>query len=221
MADETTNGDSIAKIKALLDELKPLLAEQAEAQKMLQDAGLIPAATTDNPTPATKDDETVIPDPDDKTPETIVLPETVGAIAADAEGMKALQGTMDAILKVLHTQAPVVASMDKRLKAVEGVTATMDSVLVSGIAKRDELAGKLSDFVGTFDAKGLTLQGVAEYGVTKLSIPCSKGGEVQALEAWMHGREAPHKARTINTFDTKTNASAADNALLGHWGDAK
>lgn len=195
MADENTEPTGATeRIKALLDELKPLLAEQSDVAAMLAELGIAPAPVV----PDVEDEETVVtPDPDP------------AAVTADAEGIEKLQGTMDEVLKLVKDHG-------KRLAAVESSTATMDQRLVTSVAERDELASKVTHFVGTFDAKGMTTQGVAQYAVEQLGIPAAKGGEVAALNAWMHGRTPAHKQKLINTMDSK-GATAGDDSLTAAW----
>ena len=60
--------------------------------------------------------------------------------------------------------------------------------LIKQLAGRDDLAKKVSNFIGTFDSATMTHQQVAEYGVEKLGIKCPKGSETVALDVWMQGR---------------------------------
>ena len=89
------------------------------------------------------------------------------------------------------------AAMDARIKHLESKLAAMDTALVTGIADRDALASKLSEFVGTFDSARMTVAQVAAYGVSKLGIPCTKGAERVALDAWLHGRTPERKKAGI------------------------
>lgn len=86
-------------------------------------------------------------------------------------------------------------TMRKQIKALQSKLATVQDsgAFIAQIADRDALAGKVSQFVGTFDHARMTPAQVAEYGVTKLGIPCAKGSERIALDAWMHGRTPDHK----------------------------
>lgn len=86
-------------------------------------------------------------------------------------------------------------SMSRQIKALtKKLVAAQDSgAFIGQIADRDALAGKVSQFVGTFDHARMTPVQVAEYGVKKLGIPCAKGSERIALDAWMHGRKPEHQ----------------------------
>lgn len=160
MAEEVKDqeGGGLARIKALIEELKPLMAEQAEAQALLAELGMGPKV-------------------EEKAEEIEVDSDTVTAPAADTEAVEVVTDT-----------DPEKAAMDARIKHLERKLAAMDTALVTGIADRDALATKLSEFVGTFDSARMTASQVAEYGVKKLGIPCAKGTERIALDAWLHGR---------------------------------
>jgi hypothetical protein len=188
MADETNapeGGDNLAQIKALLEQLKPLLASQAEANALLAEMGLAPPiepvidAEPDERAPAS-DEQSAPTDPE------------AAPVATDED--HELKTADKAILKALD-------GIGKRLSSLEKRQMGMDSALVTSIADRDVLAGKLSGFVGTFDHARMSVQGVAEYGVTKLGVPAQKGQELAALNAYLHGRTPPHKSPTV-AFDS-------------------
>lgn len=69
--------------------------------------------------------------------------------------------------------------------------------VVRQVAQRDRLSERLSHFVGSFDASEMTLDEVAAYGISKLKIPCRKGLEQTALDAYLHDRPAPTQAQTF------------------------
>lgn len=164
MADENMGGgESLAKIKALIAELKPLLAEQAEANALLAELGLGGLVEE--------------------------VAETEELVADEMEEV-AVEETVDE-----DKTAEAMDTMRKQIKALEEKlsVAQDSSVFIGQIADRDAMAAKLSQFVGTFDHAKMTPAQVAEYGVTKLGIPCAKGSERIALDAWMHGRTPDHK----------------------------
>lgn len=109
------------------------------------------------------------------------------AAAADAP---AKTGMDQALAKAL---GPVIARLDKIEKQATG----MDSkaVLVD-IARRDDLARKLSEHIGTFDHAEMTLADVAAYGAEKLGLRCDKTEAVAMLSGYLHGR----KPATGKTF---------------------
>jgi hypothetical protein len=186
MADEMTGGgESLAKIKELIDQLKPLLAEQAEAQALLAELGL--GGMVENAEAGAQEmtDE-------EKSAMAAAEAEAAAAQAAkDAENASASSETMDA--------------MRKQLKALEAKLATAQDSgnFIAQIADRDALASKVSAFVGTFDHARMTPEQVAAYGVQKLGIPCQKGQERTALDAWMHGRTPDHQKPTLAADSAK------------------
>lgn len=114
--------------------------------------------------------------------------------------------------------AEAMDAMRKQIKALEEKlsVAQDSSVFIGQIADRDAMAAKLSQFVGTFDHAKMTPDQVAEYGVKKLGIPCVKGSEKVALDAWMHGRTPEHHKPT---FAADSGAKVVDIQKL--WKEAK
>lgn len=169
MKDKEGSG-GLDRIKALIEELKPLLAEQAEAQALLAELGMEPKVEE-------KEEEF---DSDEAAP--------VAPVASDEDPAAP---AADEDVTAAKDEDPKAAALDQALreiKALKRQVAAMDSKLVSGIADRDALATKLSEFVGTFDSARMTAEQVAQYGIQKLGIPCAKGTERIALDAWLHGR---------------------------------
>ena len=104
------------------------------------------------------------------------------------------------------------AAMDAMARQIKALTKQLATAQDSGafinqIADRDVLAGKVSQFVGTFDHARMTPVQVAEYGVKKIGIPCAKGSERIALDAWMHGRKPEHQKIV---FAADSSAKAVD-----------
>lgn len=188
MADEKPEdnggGDDLAKIKELLGALKPLLEKQKEAQAMLAEYGLGVAAPA--PAPAGGDEEPpapAAPAADEEPPAPAEQP------PAKDEEPNPMTADSKAILEAIK-------KLDGRIAKVESGQLTVDAMAV-GIADRDQLAQRLSGFVGTFDHARMSTQAVAEYGIQQLGIPCSKGHERIALDAWLHGRTPEHKRPTV------------------------
>jgi hypothetical protein len=180
MADENTQGGSdLEQIKALIDQLKPLLEKQAEAQALLAEAGLIPKVDA----PVIDEDPKPSQEPPAMTDETVTEEKVV----------ELMDKAMDEKLK------PIKAAIDSLTKN----STAMDSKLIIGIAERDALAGRLSQFVGTFDHAKMTGEQVAKYGVEKLGLTCSEGQEVAALDAYMKDRVPDHRSKLITAEDSK------------------
>ncbi|WP_338885309.1 DUF2213 domain-containing protein [Xenorhabdus sp. TH1] len=97
-----------------------------------------------------------------------------------------------------------ISRLKRKVNKLEKAKPTYDTGdLIKQLAGRDTLAHKLTPFVGVFDHSSLTKQGVAEYGVKQLGIPCQKGQELVALDAWMHGR-VPDSQKPTSTMDSIT-----------------
>lgn len=166
-------GESTARIKALLDELKPLLSEQEEVRAMLKELGMTMSKEDESEGEREEVAEKALGEDEEVTVEE----------AVDMCKDEDLKGALDAALK--------------RIAQLEAGQAGMDSALVSSIADRDALAARVSQFVGTFDSARMTTAQVAKYGVDKLGIPCKAGAEQIALDAWMHGRVPEHHKPVI------------------------
>lgn len=98
----------------------------------------------------------------------------------------------------------LLSAVDRLTKQVAELKAAKPVALDTGellkqVGKRDELADRLSNFIGAFDYKTMTLDSVAKYGVEKLGLTVPKGAELVALDAWLHGRKPEHQ--TIITGD--------------------
>ena len=120
------------------------------------------------------------------------------------EGMMMKKKGMD---KALQKQ---MKSMQQQINSLKKQASGMDSkTLLKSIVNRDQLTSRLSQFTGTFDSSEMTADEVAAYGVEKLGIPHQKGSEVQAVEAWLHGRNPPSATRYQAT-DSKGIASVHD-----------
>lgn len=90
------------------------------------------------------------------------------------------------------------AALVKKLDAMDAELKTLkkDGVkaLLSEVSKRDQLAARLSPFIGTFDHMDKTLDEVAVYGCEKLGLTPDKGHEKTALDSYLHNRPMPGDA---------------------------
>lgn len=108
-----------------------------------------------------------------------------------------------------------IAALKRKVAKLEKSKPTMDTgALLKQIGARDELARKLTPFVGVFDHAPMTAQQVAEYGVEKLGIQCGKGTEAIALDAWMQGR-VPDSQKPSVAMDK----AVSNQSILDKWGD--
>ncbi|MDE9552563.1 DUF2213 domain-containing protein [Xenorhabdus bovienii] len=106
-----------------------------------------------------------------------------------------------------------ISMLKRKMNRLEKAKPAMDTgEMIKQLAGRDELAHKLTPFVGVFDHSTLTKQGVAEYGIKQLGIPCQKGQETIALDAWMHGR-VPDSQKPTTAMD----AAVTQQSIKDKW----
>ncbi len=122
--------------------------------------------------------------------------------AEDAEEKES--GGMDSVNKTIHAMQAEINQLRKSQKAMDSRT------VFQKISDRDDMADRLSHFIGTFDHRHMTDSDVAKYGVEKLSIPCMKGHEVAALTAWMHDRKPDTTLIHATATDQQLNGSPVD-----------
>ncbi|PHM41580.1 DUF2213 domain-containing protein [Xenorhabdus szentirmaii] len=104
-----------------------------------------------------------------------------------------------------------ISTLKRKVNRLEKAKPTLDTgEMLRQLAGRDELVHKLTPFVGVFDHGAMTKQGVAEYGVKQLGIPCQKGQETIALAAWMHGRVPDSQKPTTGMDAAITQQSIKD-----------
>lgn len=129
-----------------------------------------------------------------------------GNAEAAAEAAQAAEAVAEAAAEA-EEEAATLDALKKELKKIKGQMAAMDTAsLMRQISKRDQLAKRVSEYVGTFDHTGMTADQVAEYGVKKLGITCGKGHESIALDAWMQGRK-PEREQVTTAMDSRPNNS--------------
>lgn len=90
----------------------------------------------------------------------------------------------------------IVLDLTNRLTKAEKVIAAMDANEIFNKAmkefkQRDEVAGKLSNFVGAFDSSEMSLAQVGEYGNDKLKLGAPKGQELGAVLGYLNSRTTP------------------------------
>ncbi|PHM70340.1 DUF2213 domain-containing protein [Xenorhabdus sp. KJ12.1] len=132
------------------------------------------------------------------------------------------QATTDSLNRRLKRVRRGIQAMDdisrlkRKVNKLEKAKPTYDTGdLIKQLAGRDTLVHKLTPFVGVFDHSSMTKQGVAEYGIKHLGIPCQKGQEVIALDAWMHGR-VPDSQKNTSTMD----AAISQQSIKDKWSTA-
>ncbi|MDE9429098.1 DUF2213 domain-containing protein [Xenorhabdus bovienii] len=106
-----------------------------------------------------------------------------------------------------------ISMLKRKVNRLAKARPTLDTgALIKQLAGRDTLAQALTPFVGVFDHSSMTKQGVAEYGVKQLGIPCQKGQETIALDAWMHGR-VPDSQKSTTAMD----AASTQQSIKDKW----
>lgn len=88
-----------------------------------------------------------------------------------------------------------------------------ERVLIDRIAKRDALANKISQHVGTFDHSAMTLDDVVSYGCDRLGVKADKGQEAATLTGFLHGKTAATPAAVVAGQDA---ALPGDNFVTKH-----
>lgn len=109
----------------------------------------------------------------------------------------------DAITTLDEARA-VIDRQAKELAALKGAQSSgMDeAAMVASLSKRDALAGRLKDHVGTFDHSGMTHAQVAAYGVEKLGLKdIPAGSEAVALGAYLDAKGDPSKVAAAHGED--------------------
>ncbi|HLV82425.1 MAG TPA: DUF2213 domain-containing protein [Devosia sp.] len=205
MADENKQaGDSLEEAKKLLaalsdDERKMLLAEFAGGEEEVKVEEKVEEKVVDQDPEAIAAAEEAVMAAEAAAEAVIAAVEEVKEAAEEVkvatDSAAALQKLHAAQKKLAKAKgAPVTIAQDRKPAAPTGMDA---ATMVAMIADRDDLAKRLSGFVGAFDSARMTSEQVAKYGVEKLGIPCAQGFERIALDAWMHGRQPEHKKPTF------------------------
>ncbi len=114
---------------------------------------------------------------------------------------------------------PAAAAPAKKDEGGEGTPAGsgMDErAFVARIAKRDDLAAKISQHVGTFDHKGMTLDDVVAYGCDKLGIKADKTVQAAVLDGYLQAKPAATPAATVSGMDAATPSKGGGNFVTKH-----
>ena len=113
------------------------------------------------------------------------------------------------------TPAPAPAKKDDGGEGTPAGSGMDERAFVERIAKRDDLAAKVSQHVGTFDYKSMTLDDVVTYGCDKLGIKADKGLQAAMLEGYLHAKPAGTPAATVSGMDAAT-VSKGGNFVTKH-----
>lgn len=109
-------------------------------------------------------------------------------------------------------------AMDAKLTAITGELEALKKgtvkALLGHVKQRDQLASRISQFVGSFDHSDMTVEEVAVYGAEKLGLKPPKGSEIVALDAYLTNRPIPTEdfgfALDAGTGDQSGGVSALD-----------
>jgi hypothetical protein len=186
--DATDQDMTISELSGMIKEIMPQIAEISKVMgalgKMATGEPEADGGAYDQP----EENGGLIPDdePDDNGG-------TEVEIEVEDEDKPKEENAMDNKLEQTITAAvnkafkPLADKVDKLEKV--GATAFDSKSFLKEVDERNSLAVKVSRFVGTFDHSAMTLQEVAKYGVDKLEVPATEGRELDALRAYLHGRE--------------------------------
>jgi hypothetical protein len=138
--------------------------------------------------------------------ESMSLAEISAAIKAFAP-IAAQVAEMQKSLASMAAPAAVEAPEDAADKGVAPVakeesTGMDEREFVARIAKRDTLAAQISQHVGTFDHKAMTLDDVVTYGCEKLGVKAEKGQESAMLAGFLQAKPATVPAATVSGMDS-------------------
>lgn len=185
--EEAAPAGELDAFKSLVEQVTPLMAQLAELQCVMNGSatpdpvdGEVPTVDDSGKVQEGKPTSGMDEDDDDKKDD------------KDKKGDKAMDAS--------DIQRAITAGINK---AVAAAMAKMQPAMDAADVMRDmsaskALAEELSYHIGTFDHSAMTEQAVAAYGAEKLGLPATKGTEVVAVRAFLHGRHRP-KAPLLKT----------------------
>lgn len=137
--------------------------------------------------------------------------------AKDAEEVAKKTGDADEEKKTKDAEACAAKAMDAAVK--REVAVAMDSYAVKfreEAAEKEELARKLTPFIGVFDHRKMSLTEVATHAVKALKLDVPAGQETAALGGYLQGKKPATPARTQGTgMDSKQKSTAVDAYING------
>lgn len=107
-----------------------------------------------------------------------------------------------------------IKSLRKEMAKLKQRPTLDSSAMLKEIAERNELAQKVSQYVGTFDHAAMTTEQVARYGVKKLGLECKQGEEFAVLRGFFHHRKPEASAFGIVADAKAANQQDSEAALL-------
>lgn len=153
-------------------------------------------------------------------PQVAKLTEAFGKLAAPAaagatEVDTAANGDKAAPAAAGATPAPEAKKDGEGGEGTPAGSGMDERAFVARIAKRDSLAEKISQHVGTFDHKGMTLDDVVTYGCDKLGIKADKSAQAAMLEGYLQAKPAATPAASVSGMDAAT-VSKGGNFVTKH-----
>lgn len=125
--------------------------------------------------------------------------------AVDTDKPEEAAAAMDAVTRELKALKDQIAAM----------TVMDEAAVVKSLARKTDLAARLSVHIGTFDHSAMTFDQVAAYGIGKLGLAnIPKGSEAVALDAALQARAVP-TPHTTATDSKKTGLGASIAAYAG------
>jgi hypothetical protein len=187
---EKTGKDAAVSIETVMEKLAEVVARLEKLEKM-------EISQDDENSEMEKEEKTEDAETEEKTGET--------KMTGDNEKYAA----MDAKLKLQEKE------IDAQRKELESFKKNGIKALFSEISKRDDLAERLSQHIGTFDHKEKTLEEIAKYGVDKLGIKCPAGHEITLLDGFLAGKKsAMQTVGTVAQDSAEITQSATIDAYL-------
>lgn len=113
------------------------------------------------------------------------------------------------------TPAPAPAKKDDGGEGTPAGSGMDERAFVARIAKRDDLAAKISQHVGTFAHKSMTLDDVVAYGCDKLGIKADKIVQAAVLDGYLQAKPAATPAASVSGMDAAP-ASKGGNFVTKH-----
>jgi len=174
-----------------LEQLSTLIEQAAPVIQQIAEIGVVASGVAEAEIP----DEEIITDNDDNT----AANRTAEKREESASKTAAAQAAMDS-----KDIGAIIAR--EVAKAVNAATAKLQPAMdardvLADVRRGASLAERASHFIGNFDAvmdgKDWGEQEVAAYVAKEAKIPCVKGSEIVAVNAWMHGQTPVTKRKLI------------------------
>jgi 8-oxo-dGTP pyrophosphatase MutT (NUDIX family) len=190
-----------------LEQLKNLIEEAAPVIQQIAEIGVVASGAAEADIPV---DEIVDGDqPNDNT----------AANRTQERRDNAGQATMDAADIKQMIQDGIRAGVAEAVKGMQPVTDARD--VLKDVRAGAALAEQASHFIGNFDAvmdgKDWGEQQVAEYVADQAKLPVTKGQEIGAVKAWMHGRTAPTQRKMVGIGDARVMDAGEQPAFMKNY----